>query len=223
MPRDADHHPPTQSDHPPTQLDHPPTQPDRPPSPPYPPPPRPRNLEPDIDPDNDGLGEEDVNVDQLGDHDPLNDLTPGEQPDDGDPGEEVEDFRAASTTAHFQIGLDFISTVKGATLENTGLPPDIVHRLRNPNLDPFTLDNPDQRLSLELFLATQNALQNVYANVRSAVQHRYPDASAHSLAQVKACLPVYTGVTSIANNMCINSCLAYTGPFMIQCALPPTT
>lgn len=171
-----------------------------------------RNDDADADP-GPGPGEEDANTEQPEDDGPPEDITPGEQPDDGISGEEVEDLRAASTVEHFQTGLEFIATVKRATLDNTGLSPDIVHRLRNPIMDPFIIDDPDQRLSLELFLATQNASQHVYNSVRGAVQNRHPDASIHSLAQVKARLPVHTGVTSIANDMCINSCLAYTGPF----------
>lgn len=217
--------PPQEPARPPSPHLRPPSPQLRPPSPrPRPPSPNPRPPSPDtdhgigrgpgpeLDPDP-GDGEEDPNTDQPGDDGPIDDLTPGEQAEDGNSGEEVEDLRAASTIAHFRTGLDFISTIEKATLDNTGLPSDVVHRLRNPIQEPFILDDPDQRLSLELFLATQNASQHVYHGVRDAVQHRHPETSLHSLAQVKARLPIHTGVTSIANDMCINSCLAYTGPF----------
>lgn len=122
-------------------------------------------------------------------------------------------MRAASTLKHVDIASRFLTAVEDATLEETGLQEDVVDRLRHPLQEQMTLDSSDHRLSLELFLATRTASESVYSNIRDAIQHHHPESSLLSLAQVKACLPILTGVQSIVTDMCVNSCLAYTGPF----------
>lgn len=148
---------------------------------------------------------------------PDEDALPDEQP----PGEDPENDESSGTVedlpgqADFKRAEAFISSIKNATLDNCGLSPDAVRRLRSPPVQQYELDTGEyaDRLSFDLFLASRNASQNVYNGVRDVYHHHNPDTRLLSLAQIKYRLPLLTGIESIVTDMCPNSCHAYTGPF----------
>jgi len=109
--------------------------------------------------------------------------------------------------------LKFINLVRNATLENGSLDEETILRLRNPIEGPLELDDDDFLLALEVFLATTTGSEDTYAGVRKAVCKRFPDTEFPSLDQLKKRIMSLTGVTSIIHDMCINSCVGYTGPF----------
>jgi hypothetical protein len=53
--------------------------------------------------------------------------------------------------------LAFIEALKGASLDDSGLDEDVLHRLRNPSRKPLAVDDPDLLLSLKLFISTTNS------------------------------------------------------------------
>lgn len=178
------------------------------------------DVEPETDP---GSLATQIPPDDPADEDPA----VGDEPQDGEPTEQVADMRAASQLVHFHRASQFVTSIRDATLESTGLHPDIIARIHNPPREPLDLDSSEYnyRLSLELFLATRNASEQVYRSVRDSIQRHYPESALLSLDQLKARLPLLTGVQSIITDMCVNSCLAYTGPFehddkCIECGEP---
>ena len=96
--------------------------------------------------------------------------------------------------------------------ENTGLDPECLEQLRNPPQEPVDISCPDLRLALDLFLATTNSSQETYTSIRKAI-FRHFGVEILSYDQIKRRVAELSGVIPVASDMCINSCLAYTGPF----------
>jgi hypothetical protein len=86
-------------------------------------------------------------------------------------------------------------------------------RLENPFEDLVDISDPAIRLSLDLFLSCGNASEETYNDVRRSILIPYPDAGVLSYYLVKKCVADITGVCTISDDMCINSCHAFTGPF----------
>ena len=91
---------------------------------------------------------------------------------------------------------------------------DAIHRLRNPPQTPLDLSaTPGLRLSLDLFLAGGHTSQKNYSDACAAVIREYPDAKAKLLSyyQCKRRVEEITGVVPIICDMCVKTCVAYTG------------
>jgi hypothetical protein len=114
-----------------------------------------------------------------------------------------------------KIAIQFAQAIQNASLEDKGmeLDPEVLERLRNPPQEPFTIGDPNLRLALNLFLAVSNCSQETYHSVRHAILRRYPEDDIPTLDQIKRRIVQISGVTPLKYDMCINSCLAYTGPF----------
>jgi hypothetical protein len=112
-----------------------------------------------------------------------------------------------------KISLAFIDGLKKASLDNEDLDDNVRTRLRNPPQETLDVDDPDLRLSLDIFLAVSNASQDTYTNVRNAILRRHPETRILSFDQVKRKVSELSGVVSIIHHMCPNTCVAYTGPF----------
>ncbi|KAJ7587805.1 hypothetical protein C8J56DRAFT_711001, partial [Mycena floridula] len=57
------------------------------------------------------------------------------------------------------------------------------------------------------------ASESVYKGTYDANKHRYPDGKILSYDQVHRRVKKLSGILSFQQNMCINSCMVYTGPF----------
>lgn len=124
----------------------------------------------------------------------------------------LENLVESATLESIKISLDFIQELKTASLDDGHLAPGITSRLKNPPSESIDL-TPDERFSLELFVATHNSAQHVYTSVKGAIERRYPEAELLSLERVKRLTAEITGILPITDHMCPNSCIAYTGPF----------
>ena len=131
----------------------------------------------------------------------------------------LEDLVESPTLENIKILLDFIQELKTASLDNGHLTPEVVSHLNNPSLGAIEL-TPDDQLSLELFISTHNSPQHVYMSVKNVIKHRYPDSKLLSLDKVKQLIVEITGISPITDHMCIESCVAYTGPFKALDACP---
>lgn len=120
-----------------------------------------------------------------------------------------------------KITLNFIQKLRDAKL-NTKLEPldnTFLERIRNP---PTTLPElgPDQRLSINLYLSITNASEATYNDVRQAILCRYPDSKILSHYQAKRLITDLTGIIPLMRDMCINSCMGYTGAYADLQACP---
>lgn len=110
------------------------------------------------------------------------------------------------------LSQDMINAIKNATLEDDIHDEDTLRNLRHPpHAAPFV--DPITRLSIDIFLPLSNGSQQMYNAVRLALARHDPNLLIHSYAVIKKKVENITLVTKIETDMCINSCIAYTGPF----------
>ncbi len=136
-----------------------------------------------------------------------------------------DDPTQSSSDSALEIGLDnlrecqdFIDFIKAASLGDgqCGMLADDIESLMEPATERLFDENttdPDFRLSLDCYLACSNASQDVYNKMRDAIKRRYPDSEILSYDQISRRVRNLSGVVPIIHDMCVNSCMAYTGPF----------
>jgi len=108
---------------------------------------------------------------------------------------------------------EFTEDISTATFKNGCLDDNVIHHLHNPCNEPTIISDPDIRLSLDLFLAVMNASEETYHTSRNAILLHYLDSGILSYHAVKRLVAQKTGVVAIYDDMCINSCHAFMGPF----------
>ena len=135
--------------------------------------------------------------------------------DEANPQQDDEELPALvqSRIEHVNLAQKFIQEISAATLENGNLDPDVIERLRNPEEGPVDISDPDVRLSLDLFMACEKSSQSTYTAAREAILRRLPESNLLSYHAVKKLIANITGVVAVMDDMCINSCHAFTGPF----------
>lgn len=128
---------------------------------------------------------------------------------------DLEELSAVAKLDHIKQAMEFILALEKASLDDrfSKLGPEALWRLRNPPTCPANITTPDLRLGLDLFLSTINSSQQTYTDTRKAILRRHPDDDIPTYNQIKSQIVEITGVESTENDMCIKSCLAYTGPF----------
>lgn len=145
-------------------------------------------------------------VDTRQDHPPGG---PGHGDEDREP--ELADVKIRIDD--LKVARDFINGLRAASLLDENLPDEVLTHLQHPTQEPLDIDDPDIRLSIDLFLSVGNASQETYTSVRAAILRRYPDSLLLSFDQAKRKVTELSGVVSIVHDMCPNSCVAYTGPY----------
>ena len=141
----------------------------------------------------------------------------------GDQSEEIaqdeldneDNIPALSRLENVRTTQSFIQLIKDATYENGNLDDEMCYRLRNPlerTADDDVAD-PNVRYSLDLFLAITNSAQETYTTVREATLRRHPDDPILSYHEVTKLVEDVTGVVGVSDDMCINSCLCFVGPY----------
>ncbi|KAG2337321.1 hypothetical protein BDR05DRAFT_1005135 [Suillus weaverae] len=134
-------------------------------------------------------------------HNPLNDL-------------DVDDLFRSAWLPNLQCDMSFICSLWSITLsDRVGLKGEDLQRLQNPPRFPCQIDNPCEELAISLFLALQHLSEVAYDNIRNTVQKRYPDSEVPSLYRVKKLIHELTGISSIVDHRCINSCVAFVSPY----------
>ena len=85
-----------------------------------------------------------------------------------------------------KVSQNFIELLQQATLDSDvePLPEDVIQQLRNPPLHTLTVDDPDQRYSLDLFFALTDASVDAYNDSRAAYLRRHPDSNILSYHEV---------------------------------------
>jgi hypothetical protein len=137
-----------------------------------------------------------------------------QQENDGHDNDEDElPALARSRIEHIKIAQQFIDEIAAATLENGKLDEDVIERLRNPDEGPVDISDPNVRLALDLFMACENSSQKTYTAARDSILRRFPETELLSYHLVNKLVANISGVVSVKDDMCINSCRAFTGPF----------
>lgn len=143
----------------------------------------------------------------------------GHQPAGGDaidPDAEVEERLAGLADSRIdsvRTAQQFIQIIQTATIPDDKLDEDAKALLLDPPKRPPKLDNPDQLHSLELYLACCPYPEAAYNDVREATLRRHPDDPIQSLHEMRQYLIELTGVVPVKDDMCGESCHAFTGPW----------
>ena len=120
--------------------------------------------------------------------------------------------RVATFPKHIR-DLSFVQALRNASLDDgIGLTGDALDRLRNPPHESLEPD-PDTKLALSMFFALEHSSEESYERIRRSIHDRHPDTLLPSFYHVKQMLADFSGVTSLVNDMCINSCAAFVGPY----------
>ena len=117
---------------------------------------------------------------------------------------------------------DFIAKLAEATLDSQvePLPQHLLWNLQTAPDSVLEEPGPEEKLSIDLFLATSSASEATYNRVRDAVLFHRPADEILTLYKVKQLVSDLSGVVPIARDACINTCMAFTGPFssLVQCS-----
>jgi hypothetical protein len=137
-------------------------------------------------------------------------------PDDQEPESFTGEITAGldAKIEDLRITAEFIEGLRTATLEESNMRKDNIKCLREaPSQYPDEVLDKHFLKALRTFIATTNALEKTYIDVRAASQACYPGDPFLSFDQVKRKLELLTGVVPILHDMCIDTCAAFTGPF----------
>ena len=78
----------------------------------------------------------------------------------------------------------------------------------------WDLDDPQLHLSFKTYLSlSAYSSEATYDVMRSNIKECYPESTMLSFDQVRSRLKTITGILPLHFDMCVNTCLAYTGPF----------
>ena len=113
-----------------------------------------------------------------------------------------------------KISLAYINLIHSATLDNGGLDTETIHRLQNPPERPPEVNDLDLLLAIKIYLATTKASQDTYTTVGEAIEDRFPECQFPSIHVLKSKIRELTGIIPLIDDMCDNSCIRFTGPFM---------
>ncbi|KAJ7686204.1 hypothetical protein B0H17DRAFT_1160683 [Mycena rosella] len=132
-------------------------------------------------------------------------------------GPELDGTEEMPVIPDINISLKFIAALQSAALNSSDEPldPDLLHQIRNPATKILNVEDPDDRLSIDIFLAIGNGSEASYTSVRAAILRRNPEYKVLTYYKVKRLVSDLTGVVALERDMCINSCIGYTGPFLL--------
>ena len=169
-----------------------------------------------------GSGQDPSPLDEGSDEDPPryysdDDDNPSESDSDDDDDPDI-------TLENMKTDLQFIRMVEKATLESQFSAAEL-RALRNPQeLHSSPSGDRDLRLSIKSYIATLDHLQSQksYARSRENIMECFPESKMLSYDQVKRKVSQLSGVITWKHHMCVNSCLAFTGPFadLEECPRP---
>ena len=112
--------------------------------------------------------------------------------------------------------MNFIRALSNASTADpiAKLSPDAFTRLHHPPALPLEINDPAVRHSISTYLALENSSQAAYDSIARSLKHNFPNVgNIPSFYHVERLISTYTGVEPLLNDMCPNTCLAFTGPF----------
>ncbi|KAG1725615.1 uncharacterized protein EDB91DRAFT_1239764 [Suillus paluster] len=119
------------------------------------------------------------------------------------------DLNELSNMAHIpklQQDMLFIRALWEARLDDgVGLKGEALERLRNPPSYPATVDDPAVDFALSMFLALEHSSEAAYEDIQTAAHRCFPESDIPSVT--------LSVVDSVVDHMCINTCVAFVGPY----------
>ncbi|KAK2459295.1 hypothetical protein APHAL10511_008688, partial [Amanita phalloides] len=142
------------------------------------------------------------------------DAGPLSNPSDSDDDDFHLTFIDCPPASHPKLVLsqEMIMSIRYACLKDN-MDADTIAALQNPSHYPAKIDEKT-RTSIDIYLGLSNRSQEMYASVEKALERCTPPVKIDSLHVVKKTIKNLTRVKEIEMDMCINSCVAYTGPLL---------
>jgi hypothetical protein len=131
-------------------------------------------------------------------------------------GPDIEELCGIVEDEDLALHLGFIKLLRNASLDDMGMQMDKedLERLRKPPTHEISLKSePDLRLALDLFLANYTSLVDAFNQNRKTMLQHHPEDEICTYDQAKHLVRHLSGIVPLAHDMCINTCIAYTGPF----------
>jgi hypothetical protein len=131
----------------------------------------------------------------------------------------VEELVQTAILEKIKNTMEYILLLKNATPEDriAKFSDDALARLHHPPNEPIRIANPGTRQSISMYLALEHASQEAYNRIRRATMQNFLGAEGAdeilSFHNVEKLIAQYTGVKPIVHDMCLQSCLAFTGPY----------
>ena len=123
-----------------------------------------------------------------------------------------------SSIPSLQLSQDLIEAIQSATLEED-LDDKLLHQIQHPSNHVEDIDRLSE-LSMRMFTALNNSSQQTYADIKEALLQFNPSIEMDSYFIAKRKLEQLTGVFKIMTDMCVDGCIAFTGPFLDLDACP---
>jgi hypothetical protein len=150
---------------------------------------------------------------------PLDDHQPAHRPHasaTGLPPGNAEDLWLQDTIHldGIKTATEFVRRLQKASLDDPslGMSCEALERLRSPLREQSSLAiDDDTCLAIDMYLG--NPSEATYEVNRRAFLHQLPEVDIPSFYKTKRLVANLTGVDSVVHHMCINSCIAYMGPF----------
>ncbi|KAG6913776.1 hypothetical protein DXG01_004387 [Tephrocybe rancida] len=111
------------------------------------------------------------------------------------------------------IAYQFKLALENASLNNGDLDEEQLQLLQHPPQEPAQIDDRDLLLSIKLFISTTLAANKVYEDVHLNVMDAHSEDAILTHDAVKKAIAKLMGVVPIVHDMCLNLCMAYTGPW----------
>ncbi|KAG5338885.1 hypothetical protein C0989_005687 [Termitomyces sp. Mn162] len=127
----------------------------------------------------------------------------------------TEDEDKPLPEAHIEslhITQEYMCLIQNATLDEDKLDSETLDHLQDSIEETLEIIDPDERLLLGLFTAT-NFSKATYNQCCSAILWHYQESGILTFYKVKQLVANISGIVPVMDNMCINSCHAFTGPF----------
>jgi hypothetical protein len=150
------------------------------------------------------------NEDPPDNEEPPANTNPGGGPPASDSDSEDE---LIITLDKMKIDHQFITMAKEATLESQFSPAEL-ETLQNPQEQELSpSDDPDLWCSIDFYISSLDHIQSqrAYSKSRAIVRSHFPGSNMLSYDQVKRRVSDLSGVVTWKHDMCINSCVGFTG------------
>ncbi|KAG0701875.1 hypothetical protein DFH29DRAFT_805784, partial [Suillus ampliporus] len=145
-------------------------------------------------------------------------------PDPLDANEEVlHKINTNITLEDLKKSMDYIQALHAASLDDpgTGLTGDSLKCLCNPPTHLASIDDDALVTGIELYFNLSHADHNYEQTTKSAARHLQEGQEFPSLYKIKKIISELSSIDPVEHHMCINSCMAFTGPNsnLVKCAI----
>ncbi|KAG1901531.1 uncharacterized protein F5891DRAFT_1187391 [Suillus fuscotomentosus] len=127
--------------------------------------------------------------------------------------EDLEELHHMARLNDAQDAMAFITALRKASFDDphSCLPDNAIHRLRHPPRELPDATNPDLIQSLKYYFADTTI--KAYNAIHGATMEQHPEDDIYTHYRIQQAIAELSGVVPIVHDMCINTCLAFTGPF----------